>query len=289
MNKLILGTVQFGLDYGINNSNGKPQKSKVFDILNFAYKKNITLLDTADAYGNAVDIIGEYHLSTGQKFDIITKFKIENNQPTDIYQNIKASLTRLHTSYIWGYLYHSFSDYKKHPLVLEQLIRAKKEGLIKNIGVSIYTNKDLEEAINDPLIKIIQLPYNLLDNTNQRGALIKKAKALGKIIHTRSTFLQGLFFKDTTTFPEVLRPLSSDIQAIQSLANRHNIKVSSLALKYITDNPDIDNVLIGVDNLIQLQNNMNAVEEKTLPSELLKKIESIHVQNIALLNPSNWS
>ncbi len=289
MNKLILGTVQFGLDYGINNEKGKPQKEKVFEILDCAYRNEICLLDTADAYGNAIDLIGDYHRETGQLFDIITKFKIDKNEKINLTEKIGSSLTRLGVDSFWGYLYHSFNDYKNHPEALEELITARENGKIKHIGVSIYNNDELLLAAEDSHIDIIQLPYNLLDNDKQRGNLLAIAKANNKIIHTRSAFLQGLFFKDTNTFPEKLSPLISDVENIKQLTEQHKIDIATLALKYATSNHNIDNVLIGVDSPEQLATNIQAVSSNKLCTELTRKIDSIAVSDIALLNPSNWS
>ncbi len=289
MNKLILGTVQFGLNYGINNEKGKPQKAKVFEILNHAYRNEISLLDTADAYGNAVDLIGDFHRETGQLFDIITKFKIDKDEEINLTEKIGSSLKRLGVDSFWGYLYHSFDDYKNHPEARKQLITARENGKVKHIGVSIYNNNDLLLAAEDKHIDIIQLPYNLLDNDKQRGDLIAIAKANNKIIHTRSAFLQGLFFKDTNTFPEKLSPLVSEVENIKELTKHHNLDIATLALKYATTNHNIDNVLIGVDSPEQLATNIQAVSSKKLSAELIRKIDAIAVSDIALLNPSNWS
>ena len=79
-NKIILGTVQFGLDYGINNNNGKPSNETVFNILNTARQNGIEILDTAEAYGSAIPTIGEYHHESISKFKIVSKFS--NNVDT---------------------------------------------------------------------------------------------------------------------------------------------------------------------------------------------------------------
>ena len=38
-NKLVIGTAQFGMDYGIANVNGKPKHKQIFDILDLAWEK----------------------------------------------------------------------------------------------------------------------------------------------------------------------------------------------------------------------------------------------------------
>ena len=55
--KLIIGTAQWGLDYGISNSNGKTGKCEIANILETANKYGINTLDTASAYGDAEKVI----------------------------------------------------------------------------------------------------------------------------------------------------------------------------------------------------------------------------------------
>ena len=79
-NKLILGTVQFGLKYGINNTIGKPKKNEVLNLLKFAYNSGIRVLDTAEAYGNAHQLIGNYH----KKQDKFLKFVTDEGELVEI-------------------------------------------------------------------------------------------------------------------------------------------------------------------------------------------------------------
>ena len=69
--KLILGTVQFGLNYGINNTIGKMSEDKVFELLETAYDLGIRTLDTAEAYGNAHSVISNFHKQSKKRFNII--------------------------------------------------------------------------------------------------------------------------------------------------------------------------------------------------------------------------
>ncbi len=288
IDKIILGTVQFGLDYGINNPKGKVQKKEVHQILDVAHAEGLTLLDTADAYGNASDIIGDYHQKNNRYFDIITKFKSNEERIQNIESLINKTLERIGTRNIWAYLFHSFNDYIKYKHLINQLENQKSKGKIKNIGVSIYTNEQFEEVLKNDSIDVIQLPYNLLDNNTQRGTLLEEAKEKGKIIHVRSVFLQGLFFKQISNLPEKLKPLSKNLEKIKSITQKHDIPMADLALKYVLANPCIDGILIGVDNKKQFLQNINAIAQP-LDKKIQKEIDSIHVDEIDLLNPSNWS
>jgi aryl-alcohol dehydrogenase-like predicted oxidoreductase len=127
-----------------------------------------------------------------------------------------------------------------------------------------------------------------LDNWTIRGKLIEKAKRKGKIIHTRSTFLQGLFFVNFDKIPSKLIPLQPYIVQLKQIAKDYNLTIESLALNYVLHKTAIDGVLIGVDTQKQLANNINII----LPSfetSLVEAIEQINVKEIELLNPVNWS
>lgn len=286
-NKIILGTVQFGLNYGINNQSGKVNERDIGEIFNYAHKKNISTLDTADAYGDAINIIGNYHNQNKNEFKIITKFKSTHREIDNLENLVKNSIKQLNISKIFGYLYHSFDDFKKYNYTLQELIALRDKGFIQHIGVSIYTNEQFEELLKYDEIEIIQLPYNLLDNSNKRGELIQRAKALGKIIHVRSVFLQGLFFKDLKTLPDKLLPLKKDLQTIRNITTEYQINMAALALNYALSNPNIDGVLIGVDNLEQLKINIK-VAKQPLNQEIIAAIDAIFIQETSLLNPSNW-
>lgn len=283
-NKLILGTVQFGLDYGINNSSGKPSKEEVFKILDFAKVNGINLLDTASEYGNSIDLIGEY--DNKNYFNIISKFKSVKDGST-INEVLCDGLNRVKKDKLYGYLFHSFQEFLNNKSLLKDLLELKNQGKIKNIGVSVYSNEELEIALNDNHVELIQLPFNLLDNSNHRGRLIQDAKEKGKIIHTRSVFLQGLFFKDLNRLPNKLIPVKPSLTKIKEIADKYNLGIGDLALNYVISNPYIDGILIGVDNVDQLKLNLQSIE-KGIPTELIDEIDEIFEENIELLNPSNW-
>ena len=70
MNKLALGTVQFGLDYGVSSTTGKVKPEEVGKILNYAHSAGISLLDVAPAYGNSEKVLGNANVD---RFKVVTK------------------------------------------------------------------------------------------------------------------------------------------------------------------------------------------------------------------------
>jgi aryl-alcohol dehydrogenase-like predicted oxidoreductase len=284
--KLILGTVQFGLKYGINNSLGKPEKKSVFDILSYAYENRIKYLDTAELYGNAHELIGEFHkLYPHKKFNIITKFP--HNFEDNLEHKINSYLNQLDIDYLEAVLFHSYDSYINHKSQLTDLLKLKSKS-VKYIGVSVYTNEQMNEVIDDINIDIIQIPFNLFDNLNLRGELIKKAKSNNKIIHTRSAFLQGLFFMKKDNPNSIRVKLEKELDFIEDISIKSSNPIGSIALNYCLMQNCIDGVLIGVDSLDQLKENIDFAENK-IPNQCLDEINEIRIKNIELLNPSLWN
>lgn len=279
--KLILGTVQFGLNYGINNTQGLPEKKNVFQILSYAYESGIRYIDTAELYGNAHDLIGEFHkLNPAKKFEIITKFPHEFDNSLD--DKINTYLDQLAVNHLHAILFHSFDSYIKH----QSELKDKINNVVK-IGVSVYTNAQMEEVINDANIDIIQLPFNLFDNIHLRGELLKKAKEKNKIIHTRSAFLQGLFFTKKDNPNKIRVKLEKELDLISEISSKYSISIGAIALNYCLHQPQIDGVLIGVDSLAQLKENILCAQTN-VSDEYMKEVNAIKIDDIELLNPSLW-
>ena len=285
--KLILGTVQLGLEYGINNSIGKPKKNEVLNLLKVAYSSGIRVLDTAEVYGNAHQLIGNYHKKQ-ERF----KFKVISKLPHDIEQSLIKSkvLEYLEIMYVKTLdviMFHSFDSFQSNYNSLDTLNELKSEGLINNIGVSVYTNTQLESLLNEDLITVVQLPFNVLDNYSVRGDLINKLKEKGKMIHTRSAFLQGLFFKKITDNLSIVQALKPHLKTLDYIAKKQGCSMEELALSYCISQNNIDNVIIGVDSISQLKANIKAAAYE-VNEETLKFVNNITVENLYLLNPSLW-
>jgi len=287
--KLILGTVQFGLNYGINNTIGKMSEDKVFELLENAYDLGIKTLDTAEAYGNAHIVISNFHKQSKKRFNIISKYSSSNfDYPIDLVERIQVHCSSFNVNYLEGYMFHSYNDFKMNinndPNVLDNI---KNSGLVKKIGVSVYANDEIENLLNFKNINLIQLPFNLFDNEYQRKEILEKVKKRNIEIHTRSVFLQGLFFKDINTLTNCLLPLKHNLSKLSLILKNYNISMDSLALNYPLNKTYIDKVLIGVDSLEQLKNNIK-VTENDFDKSIYEKIDCIQIKNTKLLNPSNW-
>lgn len=285
--KLILGTVQFGLDYGINNRTGKPAAGSVAAILDLAFQQGIRILDTAEAYGNAQEVIGDYHRASSHRFDIVTKFGAGRKDLSDnLIERVAQDLKTLEVGHLYAYMFHSFKDFETYYGHYRTDIEVlKKQGLIKKFGVSIYTNSEFESLLAYP-VDLVQLPFNILDNNAQRGALIAAAKEKGMEVHTRSAFLQGLFFMES--LPDKLKALKPYLDQITKASVTHQISLADIALNYAMQQEQIDRVLIGVDTVAQLNQNLESLNYR-VPAELMAQLDELYVEENSLLNPSTWN
>jgi aryl-alcohol dehydrogenase-like predicted oxidoreductase len=284
--KLCLGTAQFGLDYGINNTGGKIPKEDVIKILNLAHDNGIIILDTASAYGNSEAVLGEGINQTGKKFQVITKFPV--NTELRPLQWIDTSLGLLKEKKIYGYLFHNYSTFKDHPDYIEDFIRIKENGKTEKIGFSLYHPYEAEYILKNNIpCDIIQLPYNILD---QRFAYLFSELSNKEVeIYVRSVFLQGLFFIDPNKLDSHFDSVRDLLREIHQFAKDYSVNIAVLCLGFVYAQKDVANIVIGIDSLDNLRENISnytLLESITVPYNLLKKL-AVNDENIIL--PYNWS
>lgn len=281
--KLILGTVQFGLNYGVNNSGGIPDDDQLNDILSVADNSGIALLDSAPSYGDSEERIGNYALG---RFGIVTKFSKVYDKD-GFKTSLQKSLKNLNTDNIYGYIAHDSNELLSNPMIWTWLKMEREEGRVKKIGYSLYQPEQLLELLGLGMIPdLVQLPYNLLDKKFE--GYFKQLTDLGCEIHVRSVFLQGLFFMDPQLLKPVLKPLVPQLISLQNICRENSISMSELALEFANKNLYIDKIVIGVENALQLQKNLNDINSNKVDSSIMSEVDSIKVENPNLLNPANW-
>lgn len=270
---LVLGTVQFGLQYGINSS-GRPAEDEIRRILREAYYNGVRILDTSSAYGDSETILGR---SMENDFRIVSKYP---ECDRTVSESLERSLKCLRKDHIYGYLLHHFSTYRSKPYVWDEMISLKRKGLASKIGFSLYAPDELEIILNDGIeFDLLQIPFNIFDR--RFAPYLPALRKSGVEIHARSTFLQGLFFKDRDTLPPILQPLRPYLQELDRYVSDNGMSISEAALNFNIQNPCISGVLIGVDNVEQLRMNLNSI--------ISRKIElKIDIKEKELLNPVNW-
>ncbi|QQG46243.1 MAG: aldo/keto reductase [Candidatus Niyogibacteria bacterium] len=286
-NKLCLGTVQLGLDYGMNNKRGKPSREESLAILDRAYEGGIEVFDTAYAYGDAEDILGEWLEGRGlnNKISVISKLKPHT---TEVEEEVKKSLARLKRDYLDGYLLHT-PEYIYNDAVWSALKSVKKKGLVKNIGVSIYEEKDAMYAVQERKVDYVQIPYSVFDQRLHKTDFFETARKNGVKVFARSAFLQGLVFMDEGAIPDYLSDAKEYLREFNNIIKKHGFTRAEAALLFSHKNPAIDYVVFGVDNIEQLEENLRIIRDSknfdACAKELRDKFTDIKK---SIIFPSLW-
>ncbi len=281
--KIALGSVQFGIQYGINNQTGIPSDEQVNEILNVAKANHIRLIDTASAYGNAEERLGSL---SGGKFEFVSKFQAVQS-PAELEKACFTTLYQLKVDSLYGYMAHQTNFILQQPDSWKVLEDLKQRGKIQKIGYSLYYPDQLKQLLDLNCIPdIVQLPYSLLDRKFEES-LIDLA-SLHTEVHVRSVFLQGLYLMDPLQFPERMSSLRSAIEQLGEICIKYQIQMSALALSFAMHHPGIGKVVMGVDTAHQLKQNLDAILPIELMEEVREQILSITVTQPEILNPANW-
>ena len=280
--KIALGTVQWGLDYGIANTHGIPSDEVLNSIFALANKAGINMFDTAAQYGEAEKRVGQF---SNLEHKIVTKI---GNFSTNkcLNQQLDNSFNHLQRQNIYGCLFHNVDELIDNTDLWRELLVYKEEERINKIGYSLYEPQELFDLLEAGLHPdIVQLPYSILDRKFEPYFDLLKNK--GVEIHVRSVFLQGLYFKNPEQLSNKLSILKPVISELQNISKQNNLDISELCLDFIRQNCKIDYAVIGVESEDQLRE-VSQVKNCNLNWDII--LETLDSYNIKkeLLNPSNW-
>lgn len=274
--RLILGTAQLGINYGIANKTGIPNCNDIDQLFLICKKNGIEFCDTANIYGNSQRLV----MSRGMK--IITKLSLKDSIQTrrDVNNLISEfSYTELDTI-----LVHNTKSLLADPRNWIELEQIKKANKIR-IGFSVYYPDEVSNLLNKNFIPdVIQVPYNLFDTKFE--PILSKLKRLGIEIHARSVFLQGLFFLNTSNIPNNLNSLIEPLNIFNRFCNHNTQEKIKTSLHFVLQNPLVDKLVVGVEKpnqLLELIDCYNSYEGNKI--EFNYEFNDIQKRQ---LNPANW-
>ncbi len=289
-----IGTVQFGIPYGITNSEGKTPLDEAGRILRYAQEKKVTTLDTAANYGNGEEVLGSL-LPTHGPFRIVTKsanipyIKSVQSAYDFLRGSIGASLTKLGLKKIYGFLLHETEAFlsSQGEFLFEALKKIQAEGLVEKVGASVYHPHQAEAMLERFQFDLIQLPTNVIDQRFLACGVLDRLKARNVEIHVRSIFLQGVLLSPLEKLPSFLSPLHPTLLRFHSFLNKNKISSLEASIDFIKKVTAIDVVLVGVNSLPQFINIAEAFysAETTLGLEEYATFASLE---LGLIDPSQW-
>lgn len=294
--KLCLGTVQFGMDYGVFNT---PKKDPDYCIrcLDYATQNGIDAIDTATAYGTAEEITGKFlamKTVPREKLYVSTKLlpNIMDDKKPDEYikvirENLQQSLKVLHTDYIDAYYFHS-SRYAFMPELLEAMSSMKKEGLAKRVGVSVYYPDEALACFKDRNINCIQAPYSIFDHRMKENDIFQKGFEAGFNIDVRTAFIKGLIHLEESEVPDHLSKAKPILRKLDALCKETGYSRIELAIGYIKREPAVSHLVFGVRSLEQLKEDMESFK-KDIPNTIFDEIDTeFSGIDADLVVPSLW-
>lgn len=285
--KLALGTVQFGLPYGIANQSGQVPRTVAKTMLQLAGDSGIDTLDTAIAYGESESCLGE----VGTKgFKLVTKLPAIPEGCGDvsswICEQVTASYARLGVESVYGLLLHRPSQLLDTggQLIFNALQELKQAGLVQKIGVSIYAPGELDMLLPGYRFDLVQAPFNLVDRRLLTSGWLRRLKQEGVEVHTRSAFLQGLLLIPRSAIPPRFARWGGQWDRWYNWLEQHSVSAVQASLAYPLMFPEIDRVVVGADSRGQLAQIIEAAQENAINS-----FPDIHCEDELLINPANWS
>jgi len=302
--RLTLGSAQLGLAYGKTNKVGLPDEKQALAIIKQSLKLGVTSVDTAHAYGLAEQRIG-VALAKGLSTQVTIITKLDTLSCLDeqatlpvIHAAVDASIYR--SCYRLGLeklpvvLLHRWQHYYEYKgAIWQRLLALQKQGIIMHLGASVYSPIDAIEALQDPDIKYIQIPFNILDwRWLDKTFLDAVKKRPEVIIHARSALLQGILAATEKDWPRVpnvnAAEILSTLDNFVKIFNRKNR--ADLCYAYVRSFPFITSVVVGIETLSQLYDNVVLFQQPELQRQEIEAIQSSFSQmQVALLNPAEWS
>jgi spore coat polysaccharide biosynthesis protein SpsF len=298
-----LGTAQLGLPYGIANTTGMPDRNTALSIIQKAAALGIASLDTARAYGESEKRIGDALTGvSGHKITVVTKLDPlphinENSSESDIIAAVDASIFRsctdLRTTHLDTVLLHRWDHrYLKDGIIWNRLKVLRNQGYILKLGGSVQSPVEAEDALADPDVRQIQLPFNILDWRWKTDAFLRRVELRHDvIIHSRSVFLQGLIFTMEQKWPNVQGVDPVRISAILDDCVKRLARKSraDLCIAYVRAHTWINSLVIGIETCEQLETNCRLFLEQRLTKAELKIIDdALPRLPEQLLDPSKW-
>ena len=294
---LSLGTVQLGLNYGINKR-GKPSQELANSILDCALAKGINTLDTAGAYGDSEVVIGNWlkTVEPEKRPFIVTKAaKLVHTSlddlRKDLWNRVETSKSRLGVEQLDMLMIHHFDDYLvDKDNVIRVLNELKEAGQIRFTGASAYSHHDYGELASAGF-DATQIPANIFDWGQIENGGLKKLEESGMMVFVRSVYLQGLVFKDPANLDPNMDFAKETLVKFRALCDKYQMTPTALALSYALSLPGVTSLVLGSSKVEQVEQNVQQMEQAVeLSAEQMAEIRENFLDTpVRVLNPAMWN
>jgi aryl-alcohol dehydrogenase-like predicted oxidoreductase len=283
--KLVIGSVQLGMNYGLYN-NKKISAKEFKKIEKLVLKSKINFIDTATSYGESEKIIGNSKL---KNLHIITKIKLPKKKNINVkiwlLKEISKSLSKLKIKKIYGVLIHNYKDllgkYGKNYLLALQELQRKK--IVKKIGISVYEYKEIKKIWEFWKPDLIQVPFSPLDNRILDSGWINILKKYKVKIFARSIFLQGLLINDHDSL-KINKTYKVALDKFKKWCYQNDISLLKACLNFVRQFKNIDYLIVGFNNYNHLKEIIDVFKKKQII--IPRKFAT---NKINLIDPRKWN
>ncbi|MBQ6701615.1 MAG: aldo/keto reductase [Clostridia bacterium] len=278
-----LGTVQLGLNYGIANTNGKPEEKQSFEMLQSALSNGITSLDTARAYGTSEEVLGNFFKQYKGEMPFITTkiIGIEGLPASEIekkaFEVAETSLETLGLKKVNCIMLHRGSNlFENGDVVAKAMENLIKKGYTDTVGVSVYDAYELEKMFEYDVYTATQVPMSIFDQRLIASGMTDKLYERNITTFVRSVFLQGLFFldPDKITDPILIEHAVPKIRLLRECAEKEGMSVAELAISYMRDVRGVTSLVLGADTPEQVKMNAGYFETKSVSENTANTIKT---------------
>jgi aryl-alcohol dehydrogenase-like predicted oxidoreductase len=252
--KLVLGTANFGMHYGIISE--KVSHNNILDLLVTANENKIEFIDTASGYGSAEESIGKC-APKNSNFKIITKLVINKGDDVDkVLMRFTNSLENLNLKKTWAVLIHNFDVLlgENNKIAIQSLLKIRELKLSERIGISIYTLAEVIKAKEIfPELDVFQVPDNICDRRMRNSNILEEMSNSGNFFFVRSIFQQGLLITNPDELPlkfSKARPLLEDFRRLCQI---NDLTPIEMCIAYGKSLSWASGLVIGANNRDQLR------------------------------------
>jgi aryl-alcohol dehydrogenase-like predicted oxidoreductase len=296
----VLGTAQLGSAYGVTNTAGAPTPDRVRAMLSAAVDVGVTTVDTAAAYGNSEEALGDAlaaDAGLGALWPITKLEPLEGWRALDerslvraVRSSVDRSRLRLRLDRLPLLLLHRPEQRTARGGIVWSVLRAMvDEGRVASLGVSVYQPDDALAAIADPVVACIQVPINPLDTRHLDASVPDRARAAGTALFVRSVFLQGLLVATrlpATGFPAALRPY---LDAFRRAARRRGRSPGQLAVAFARSAGSPAGLVLGAETVDQVRANAKLWRHPPLSADEREELlAEVGRPPLALPDTTSW-
>ena len=298
VSEISLGTAEIGLDYGFKGTAdyGKPDAKTSIRLLHSALDHGINLIDTARAYGNSEEVIGQAFEGMTSPPYIASKVFLSKDaaQKTfsalheEIFTSIEASLRALRLETLDLLLIHNTAlEHLRRTEILACLGEAQQQGKVRFLGASCYGEEAPLAVLKESSFRALQVPFNVLDQT-MNHQVFPGAAAQQVGIFVRSAYLRGVLTSQVHSIPERLAPLRSRALQVLAVLDHEVSSLAEAALRFCLSLSTVSSVVIGVKSVAELEGNLADASRGVLPEELMPPLQALSFGDDPIVDPRNW-